>query len=378
MVYQEDVSKVAVTLAGFSHGEADGLRKILSKKDKVVRLRSYKDKFFAGCVKNNVAQKEIVRMWDMMMSFDGYSFCKPHSASYARVSFQAAFLKCHYPAEFMSAVISNGGGYYSTFAYVSEAKRMGLEVMHPDVSKSEISWTGEGAKIRVGLMAVHGLSEKFIGRILSERRKKAFQSEYDFFVRTSPADNEARALIHCGALDEIAGTPNRTVLLWQWDSFQHMKGDRSCGMLFDAPLPEAPRLPEADLLTLLRREYKVLGLLCQHHPLDFLNKPRGQSRKASGRLVKIKDLPIRVGQRVTILAWLLTGKLISTKTGEVMEFLTFEDETSIVETTFFPNIYRQYAHVLQSGRGYTLQGIVEEDFGALTFTVEALQPITIT
>ena len=377
MVYQEDVSKVAVALAGFSHGEADGLRKILSKKDKVVRLRSYKDKFFEGCIRNNVAQEEIVRMWDMMMSFDGYSFCKPHSASYARVSFQAAYLKCHYPAEFMAAVISNGGGYYSAFAYVSEAKRMGLEVMHPDVSRSEICWTGEGEKIRVGLMAVHGLSEKFLGRIGRERQKKEFQSEYDFFVRASPADNEARALIYCGALDDIASGPNRTALLWQWDSFQHVKRDRSCGMLFDAPLPKAPELPEADFLTLLRREYKVLGFLCQYHPLDLLNMHRIQSRGVSGQLVKIKDLSVRTGQRVTIVAWLLTGKLISTKTGEVMEFLTFEDETSIVETTFFPNIYRKYAHVLQSGRGYKLQGVIEEDFGALTFTVAALQPMTI-
>ena len=378
MVYQEDVSKVAVALAGFSHGEADGLRKILSKKDKVVRLRSYKDKFFEGCINNNVAQEEIVRMWDMMMSFDGYSFCKPHSASYARVSFQAAYLKCHYPAEFMAAVISNGGGYYSTFAYVSEAKRMGLTVMHPSVSKSEISWTGKGKKIRVGLMTVHGLSGKFLERIRRQRQKQPFQSECDFFARTSPADNEVRALIHCGALDDIARNPNRTVLLWQWDSFQHMKRGKSCGRLFDSPLPEPPRLPDAELLTLLRREYKVLGFLCEHHPLNLLNMNTIESRRSQGQLVKVKDLHTRTGQRVKIVAWLLTGKLISTKSGEVMEFLTFEDETSIVETTFFPNIYRKYAHLLQSGRGYQLSGNVEEDFSALTFTVEAVQPITIT
>lgn len=376
MVYQEDVSKVAVALAGFSHGEADGLRKILSKKDKVVRLRSYKERFFKGCVKNNVTQEEIVRMWDMMMSFDGYSFCKPHSASYARVSFQAAYLKCHYPAEFMAAVISNGGGYYSTFAYVSEAKRMGLKVMSPDVAASEVSWTGEGKKIRVGLMAVHGLSEKFLECLLRERRKKTFDSEHDFFVRTSPADNEARALIHCGALDAIVSNSNRSVLLWQWDSFQHVKQDRSCGMLFDAPLPEAPILPEVDCLTLARREYQVLGFLCQHHPLDFCNMQRKQGKRGR-RLVKIKDLATKKGQRVALAGWLLTGKLISTKTGEVMEFLTFEDETAIVEATFFPNIYQKYAHMLQSGRGYELQGVIEEDFGTLTFTVEALQPITL-
>ncbi len=93
--------------------------------------------------------------------------------------------------------------------------------------------------------------------------------------------------------------------------------------------------------------------------------------------MKIKELQSCVGRRVAVAAWLLTGKLISTKTGEVMEFLTFEDETAIVETTFFPSVYRRYAHLLQSGRGYILQGLVEEDFGALTLTVETVEPITI-
>ncbi|BHH84472.1 DNA polymerase III subunit alpha [Desulforhopalus sp. 52FAK] len=375
MVYQEDVSKVAVALAGFSHGEADGLRKILSKKDKFVRLREYKDKFFSGCVGNNVDPEEIIRMWEMMMSFDGYSFCKPHSASYARVSFQAAYLKCHHPAQFMAAVISNGGGYYSTFAYASEARRMGLTVLPPDVNKSEISWTGREEEIRVGLMTVHGLSEKFLHRIVTQRKKREFISEYDFFTRTRPSDNEARALIHGGGLDSIATNPNRTVLLWQWASFQHLKKSRGCGTLFETPLPKAPQLPPPDKITQMRHEYKVLGFLCNHHPLEFLQTQTTGRQTYAKQLVKIKDLPSRVGQRVTIAGWLLTGKLISTKTGEVMEFLTFEDETSIVETTFFPNIYRTYAHVLQSGRGYRLLGVIEEDFGTLTFTVEALELI---
>jgi DNA polymerase-3 subunit alpha/error-prone DNA polymerase len=120
-----------------------------------------------------------------------------------------------------------------------------------------------------------------------------------------------------------------------------------------------------------------MGFLCSYHPLEFLNIAKMKGGKTTGKLVRIEDLQNRIGQRVVIAAWLLTGKLISTKTGEVMEFLTFEDETAMVETTFFPNIYRSYAHLLQSGRGYRLMGLVEEDFGALTFTVEALQPITV-
>ncbi len=170
MVYQEDVSKVAVALAGFSHSEADGLRKVLSKKDREFRLRDYRDKFYRGCGKNRIDTAETDRIWAMMMSFDGYSFCKPHSASYARVSFQSAYLKTHFPAEFMAAVISNQGGYYSTFSYVSEAKRMGLRIDPPDIQASELSWRGAGTRIRVGLRTLHGVSQETLERIIRGRR----------------------------------------------------------------------------------------------------------------------------------------------------------------------------------------------------------------
>lgn len=110
----------------------------------------------------------------------------------------------------------------------------------------------------------------------------------------------------------------------------------------------------------------MLGFLCCHHPLQFMAQPGKGLRK-------IVDLQTCVGRRVQLLGWLLTGKLVSTRTGEVMEFLTFEDETGQVETTFFPAVYRAYANVLRSGRGYLLTGLVEEDYGALTLTVEQVR-----
>jgi len=160
MVYQEDVSKVAVCLSGFDHVKADGLRKILSKKNRVGALGDYYNDFYSGAKSNGVKAEQIKIVWDMILSFNGYSFCKPHSASYARVSFQAAYLKTHFPAEFMSAVISNQGGFYSTFAYVSEARRMGVEILKPDVLKSDAAWKGKNFKIRTGLFSIKGLSVK--------------------------------------------------------------------------------------------------------------------------------------------------------------------------------------------------------------------------
>jgi len=366
MVYQEDVSKVAVSLAGFTHARADGLRKVLSKKDRELRLRDYKQEFFAGCSCRGIEPAAIESIWKMMMSFDGYSFCKPHSASYARVSFQAAYLKTHFPAEFMAAVISNCGGYYSTFAYVSEAKRLGLEIMPPDVNTSDTAWQGEGRRILVGLQAIQGLSEGCLERITRCHTDRPFSTVTDFFTRVRPADDEAQALIHAGALDSLGTTYNRAMLLWELAAFHRTQTSCTQASLFSVNLPPPPLLPPPDPCEQLRREYEVLGFLCRIHPLCLLK------RNGKG-LTAARILPDCVGRKVRFAGWLLTGKLVSTKTGEAMEFLTFEDETGMVEATFFPGAYRRYAHLLSSGRPYLLTGLVEEDFGAVTLTVDTVE-----
>src|SRR5207245_5583226 len=145
MCYQEDVARVAIRMAGFTDAEADGLRKVLSKKWAGHKVADHRQRFFRGAAEGGVTASVVEEVWRMIMSFSGYSFCKPHSASYALVSFRACYLKAHHPAEFMAAVLSNGGGYYSTFAYVSECRRMGLEVRLPDVNDSDAAYTGRGA-----------------------------------------------------------------------------------------------------------------------------------------------------------------------------------------------------------------------------------------
>ncbi|MCP5075353.1 MAG: DNA polymerase III subunit alpha, partial [Rhodobacteraceae bacterium] len=198
MVYQEDVSRAAVVLAGFSHAEADALRKVMSKKDREHQLRDFQKRFYTGAKARGVSGDQVAAIWDMMMSFSGYSFCKPHSASYARVSFQAAYLRVHYPAEFIAAVISNQGGFYDTFAYVSEARRMGLTILPPDINRSKIRWTGADNAIRTGLLSIKGLSAEIQARIVIERRQGRYRSMRAVLERVKPAEDEARALIHCG------------------------------------------------------------------------------------------------------------------------------------------------------------------------------------
>jgi len=378
MVYQEDVSRTAVALAGFSHAEADGLRKILSKKDRELQLRDYARRFREGARTQGVSEGQITAIWDMMMSFDGYSFCKPHSASYARVSFQAAFLKVHHPAEFMAAVISNQGGFYSAFAYVSEARRLGLEVLPPDVNASDVRWTGKEAALRVGLLSIKDLATATRERVVACRRGRAFAGLGDFLERVRPDAAELRALVHCGALDRLAHGAGRAELLWE--SARRLQPRSSAGRaarnrsLFETPGADerTPRLPPDDARERLRREFAVLGFLCDRHPMELY----ADAVQRAGA-VKAADVPRRVGRHVRFAGWLITGKVVETKKGEPMEFLTFEDETGLVETTFFPEAYRRFCHLLDRERPYLLAGKVEEDWGAVTLTVETTSALTV-
>ena len=226
MVYQEDVAKIAIAMAGFDAASADGLRKILSKKNKEERLRDYRERFSRGAAARGVDEATVAKVWDMILSFAGYSFCKPHSASYALVSFKSAYLRAHHPAEFMAAVVSNGGGYYSAFAYVSECRRMGLRVRLPDVNESRREYTGRTfsapeavpitpaadpapaprGEVRVGLMQLKSFPDAGIDAILEARgRGGPFVTFEDFLARCGDALGPAaiKVLIRAGACDSL-------------------------------------------------------------------------------------------------------------------------------------------------------------------------------
>jgi DNA polymerase-3 subunit alpha/error-prone DNA polymerase len=364
-----------MAMAGFSFADADGLRKVMSKKDKELALRDYREQFFQGAIKRGVSESQIAAVWDMIMSFGGYSFCKPHSASYARVSFQAAYLKVHYPAEFIAAVISNQGGFYSTFAYVSEARRMGVTVLPPDVNLSGIRWKGRNKAMRVGLMAIKGLSGNTQERIVAHRTPGPYTGFDDFFVRVRPDEAEARALIHGGALDGLTPGQGHAALLWKLARRQRDRerpaGPGQTPSLFadwrEEPCPEIPRGKKIDRL---RRQFAALGFLVDTHPMVLF-----KDRLSGKGLIKASEIRRFVGRRVRLAGWLITGKVTSTRKGEPMQFLTFEDETGIVETVFFPQTHRRFCHMLDWGRPYILSGVVDENFQAVTMNVDQVSKL---
>jgi DNA polymerase III alpha subunit len=268
-----------------------------------------------------VSPDQAAAVWQMMMSFSGYSFCKPHSASYARVSFQAAYLKTHHPAEFMAGVISNQGGFYSTFAYVSEARRMGWSVDPPDVTPAGSAGPAANRHLQVGLMAVGGMSGPPWNRIVACRAAVRFQG-HDRFSRPRAAhEDEARALIHCGALDRLDAGRSRARLLWTlaiWQAGQRRStgSRRTCSQAGGSGLPETPpTFPPEDPPRRLRREFAVLGFLCRQHPITLFAEVINPLHT-----VKAVRLPDLVGRRVRLAAWLITGKVVHTRTGTPWNF----------------------------------------------------------
>ncbi|TKB79520.1 MAG: DNA polymerase III subunit alpha [Nitrospira sp.] len=361
MVYQEDVMKVAVALGGFSVKDGDQLRKVLSKKHKARRLRDYQLQFYKGAMSRSVERSVTDAIWAMITSFAGYSFCKPHSASYAQVSFKSAYLRAHYPAEFIAAVVSNQGGYYSAFAYLSEGRRMGLTILPPDINASVWAYTGSGTTVRVGLMQIKGLQEDLAKLIIAERKTHGpYRSPSDFLSRVKLDYSQAKLLIKPGCLDSIAGELTRPALLWRVFASQATK-----------PPSYIPIPTEYSVQKKLHHELALFGFPLRCHPLDLFKEALADTSH-----ILAKDLNQYMGKEVTLIGWLLTEKIVSTKKGEPMEFMTLEDQTGMYDATVFPNMYREYCHLLATNQAYIVTGLVEEHFSTVTVSVHTLRLLT--
>lgn len=357
MVYQEDVSKVAIALAGFSVEDADILRKIMSKKAKGRKFDDYKKKFFYGAAKREVHVKVIDEIWEMMLSFCGYSFCKPHSASYVQVSFQSAYLKAHFPAAFMAAVISNYGGYYVTQAYISEAQRLGITVLPPDVNISERSFFSKQSTVYVGLCQIKGLTGNAQDRIIRCRNKDGiFNSIDDLLSRTAIDESDAEKLLIAGACDNLCPALNRAQQFWQMRRFYCTRSEG-----------DIPELRPLTAMQYLKNQYQVLGFLTSCHPITLVNVNGYKNR------IKASELDKYIGMQVTILGWCVTSKTVSTKFGQNMEFVTFEDETGIFETVFFPEVYKKSAAILSRLSAFIVSGKVTEEFNVATLMVQHIE-----
>jgi DNA polymerase III alpha subunit len=360
MIYQEDVIKVAHHIAGLSLEEADLLRRAMSGKMRSHHaMQRIVDNFFASSKKKGLTDYQTKELWRQIESFAGYSFCKAHSASFALLSYQVAFLKAHYPAEFMASVLNNGGGFYSAAVYIQESKRFGLKIELPSVNESEKEYVGRGRAIRIGLKAIKNLSYNAIDKIIEEKKRNGkYISLADFLVRTKLAYEETAMLIKCGAMGCFRQT--RPTLLRLLDIYIHRRKiiEESYNDLF---IRETFALEEEvktnlnyTLAGICKEEYEAFNYMITRHPLHFFKEWIEQRG-----VVFAKDMFRNKGRRVKMIGWYMTSKRIKTKQGEIMKFLSLEDLTGTFEAVIFPKIYYRVAELTLSMGPYLVTGRID-------------------
>lgn len=375
MIYQEDVIRVAHEIGGMTLAEADMLRRAMSGKERSpIAMAEVERKFIDGALANDVEENVARETWRQISSFASYAFCKAHSASYAQLSLQVAYLRAYYPAEFMAAVLTNQGGFYSTMAYVEESRRMGLRLLLPDVRKGQLAFTSEGPRtIRIGLMQVKDIAAKNWDPFFAERDKKQWDDFADFLLRTPFQEPEVESLVKCGACDSFG--MNRAQLLWLLKSLFPSVARQRIARVYSSPLysavlrvPEIPRLRDSTEKEKLYWEMNLLNLAVTRHPL-FYFKPWTKVRG----YVPAKLLADYKDQSVRIIGWHVTSKPASTKKNERMMFVSFEDTDTLFETTFFPRAYQRFGHLFTDRGPYLVQGKVEEDHSVFTINVDGLK-----
>ncbi|MBU2493970.1 MAG: hypothetical protein KJ571_15190 [Bacteroidetes bacterium] len=373
MIYQEDVIKIAHHIGGLSLEEADLLRRAMSGK-----MRSHKamkkvvEHFFESCIEKGYGERITKELWRQIESFAGYAFCKAHSASFALLSFQVAYLKVHYPAEFMSNVLNNGGGFYMPGVYINEAKRMGLKILLPCVNKSKYNYEGREGKIRIGFLAIKNLEKNTALRLIEERNTNGkYMSLADFLVRTKTSYEQTKLLIKCGAMDCFNQT--RPTLMRLLDIyFNHKKLlDDGHYNLFAHESTRLEKEVETDIQysisEICAMEYELFGYMTTKHPMEFFKKYTD-----SHQIINASELKNHVNKRIKMAGWYMASKRIKTKKGDIMKFLSLEDLSGTFEAVIFPKAYQKFAELTMSMGPYLIEGRTDLENGN-NIIVEKLQ-----
>ncbi|MGI5839654.1 MAG: DNA polymerase III subunit alpha [bacterium] len=361
IVYQEQVMRIVSDLAGFTLGQADLLRRAIGKKKADV-LAAQKEAFCRGAAANDVPLKTAEELFNLIMQFADYGFNKSHSAAYALVSYQTAFLKANYPVEFMAALLTSVMGNSDKIAlYIEECRHLGLEILPPDVNESDEKFTVVANKIRFGLSAIKNVGKGAIDSIVEERaRKGSFLSLRDFCERVDLRLVNKRvleSLIKCGAFDSLGA--RRAQLLAVLDKTveeaQQANKDKQSGQVsffellgeevgFTHAADNLPDIEEFPESTRLNFEKEMLGLYISGHPLQYF---RQELKLFASHTTSVLD-EIEDGSTVRV-GGLVTGcKQIATRNGDLMAFYTLEDLEGSVEVVVFPKIYAKYGKDIQN------------------------------
>lgn len=360
IVYQEQIMQIASSMAGFSLGEADLLRRAVSKKKREV-LDEERTHFVSGSLRQGFNADEANHVYDMIVRFADYGFPRAHATAYGVLAFQTAYLKAHYPIYFMASMLTAVMGNHRKVAeYVDECRRVKLAVLPPDVNGSGTVFTpdSKAGAIRFGLAAIKNVGTQAIDAILSERKKAPFESLLDFCRRVDLRVVNKRvveSLIQGGAFDSLGGhrAQHLAILDETIASATKWRKERDDLQLhlfgfveepnWEVEVPNIPPMPQSKQLEL---EKELLGMYISGHPLDAYAEQLAELDAVM--LHQLAELPDN--SDVLVAGMILSNKTIVTKKGDPMAFMELEDRIDKVEVVLFPETWKKSAPLVQKGR----------------------------
>ncbi len=397
IVYQEQVMQIFRLLAGYSFARADLVRRAMSKKKAEV-MAAERSEFLRGAAERGISSEKADALFDDMESFAQYAFNKNHAAAYGMLTFRTAYLKCHYPREYMAALLTSVLDNAPKLAeYIGECTKLGIPVYKPDITESRVDFSVSGKGIRFGLLAVRGVGRQFLENVILEREKRPFKDFEDFINRMSEHDlnrRQVEALIKCGALDSLGDTRRtmivacetligaaqqkaRTNLAGQIDFFSEALGG-------EAPRAQYSKLPEFEKKELLAYEREYIGICFSGHPLDeYAADVAATPHTEIGELLgavdengEITDPAYHEKMKLTVVGVVTSRTEKNTRSGEKMAFVTIEDRYGEIELLVFPNQYRRFAGQLVPDAALLVSGELSTREGeAPKLLLSALRPL---
>ena len=396
IVYQEQVMQIVRDLAGYTWGRSDLVRRAMSKKKTKVMEEERQNFVYGnkaegvpGCVANGIDEKVANKIYDEMIDFAKYAFNKSHAAAYAVVSYQTAYLKYYYPVEFMAALMTSVlDNSTKVSEYILTCRRMGIEILPPDINEGESGFSVSGNSIRYGLSAIKSVGRPVIEAIIAERKERGvFTTLNDFITRMSGKDVNKRSIenfIKAGALDCLEGTRKQLLMVYSsvLDSVNQEKKNSMAGQMtlfdlapeedksdFELKLPDVGEYPKEELLAF---EKEVLGVYISGHPLEaYEEKWRKNISAVTSDFMLDEETgatKVRDGEKVVIGGMVIAKTIKYTKTNQVMAFFTIEDLVGTVEVIIFPRDYEKYHTYLEEDAKIFVTGranVEEEKNGKL-------------
>ena len=369
IVYQEQVMQICRQLAGYSYGRADLVRRAMAKKKHDV-MEKERESFLDGAEQNGIDRKIANEIFDEMSSFASYAFNKSHAAAYAVLAYRTAYLKCHYPREYMAALLTSVLDNTAKLTeYIGECRRLGIEVLPPSVFESQAGFSVSGTKIRFGLAAIKNIGDAVIRHLIQERERRPFSDLVDFCTRMRQGELNKRVmegLIKSGALDEFGFHRRQLQLGYEAllesvnrENRQNLSGQINLFDLSEEPVSVGKILPEVDefdLFQILQQEKESTGVYLTGHPLS-----RYQNFIKRRKLPEISSFSDEEehhldNQGVTLVALVAAKKLKITKQNETMAFITLEDMAGSMEMLVFPKVLALYSSLLREGEAVVVTG----------------------